>query len=239
MRAAEKVVLSWSGGKDSALALHVLRQDPRVEVVGLLTTISKDYRRISHHGVRDELLDEQSRSVDLPLQRIWLPSGPSDSCTNVLYESLMEVAMQEIHDRGVRLVAHGDIFLQDLRDYREKNLERGGLRGLFPLWERDTTELIREFVALGFRAYLTCIDGQRLPRRFAGCPIDEAFAASLPAEVDPCGENGEFHSFVWDGPIFRWPVDVVVGEVVKRDTRYFADLMKRSGSESKIEEAVQ
>ena len=239
MRAAEKVILSWSGGKDSALALHVLQQDPRLEVVGLLTTVSQDYQRISHHGVRDELLDEQSRSIDLPVQRVWLPSGPSHECTNALYESLMEVAMKEIHDRGVRLIAHGDIFLQDLRQYREKNLQRGGLGGLFPLWGRDTQELIREFVALGFRAYVACVDGRCLPRSFAGCPIDDAFAESLPAEVDPCGENGEYHSFVWDGPMFRWPIDVIVGEVVERDTRYFADLMTRPGSETEVQEAVQ
>jgi uncharacterized protein (TIGR00290 family) len=220
----EKVVLSWSGGKDSAMALHALLADDRYEVVGLLTSIAEEYKRISHHGVREELLELQAESIGLPLDRIYLPSDLDDSCSNERYEALMRDTLQRYCDAGVMLVAHGDIFLEDLRAYREKNLAKLGMRGVFPLWKRDTSELIETFIASGFKAYLSCVE-EKLGESFAGRAIDATLIEDLPEGVDPCGEYGEFHSFVYDGPIFREPVDVVVDEVVRRDVRYFADLL--------------
>jgi uncharacterized protein (TIGR00290 family) len=221
---SEKLVLSWSGGKDSAMALHALLADDRYEVVGLLTSVAEEYKRISHHGVREELLELQAESMGLPLDRIYLPSDSDVACSNERYEALMRDTLQRYCDAGVMLVAHGDIFLEDLRAYREKNLARLGMRGVFPLWKRDTSELIEAFIGSGFKAYLSCVEA-KLGESFAGRAIDAKLIDDLPEGVDPCGEYGEFHSFVYDGPIFRKPIDVVVGEVVCRDVRYFADLL--------------
>lgn len=221
-RASESVVLSWSGGKDSAMALYELRRSAGYEVVSLLTTVAEEYHRVSHHGVRVELLEQQALAVGVPLHKVYLPAG---RCTNEHYEAVMKRTMLEFRDAGIRQVAFGDIFLADLRAYRERNLATVGMRGLFPIWHRPTTELIRSFVGMGFRAYLACVDGAKLTMDFAGRPIDADLIRDLPPDVDPCGENGEFHSFVYDGPIFRRPVPVTVGDVVQRDTRYFADLL--------------
>ena len=221
----ERVVFSWSGGKDSALALHEIRRSGRYEVVALLTTVAEQYKRISHHGVREELLDMQAEAVGLPLDKLYLPANAPLPCTNAQFEELMGRALAKYHAAGVLLVAHGDIFLQDLRDYRERNLAKVGMKGLFPLWRRDTTELLRTFIQSGFKAYLSCVDGQKLGEAFAGRAVDAALLGDLPAGVDPCGEYGEYHSFVYDGPIFQRPVPVRVGEVVLRDTRYYADLL--------------
>jgi uncharacterized protein (TIGR00290 family) len=214
------VVLSWSGGKDSAMALHALRQDSSVEVVSLLTTVASEYRRISHHGVRVELLERQAAAAELPLHIIELPT----SATNDLYEAAMERAMRHFLERGVRHVAFGDIFLEDLRRYRERNLAQVGMEALFPLWGTDTRALMERFLALGFQATLVCVDGQKLSRDFAGRALDASLLMDLPAGVDPCGENGEYHSFVHAGPIFEEPLSIQAGEVVTRDTRHFADL---------------
>jgi uncharacterized protein (TIGR00290 family) len=218
----ERVVLSWSGGKDSTMALYELRRSTRYEVVALLTTVAREFDRVSHHGVRVDLLEQQAAAVGVSLDKLYLPR---ERCTNEEYAALMERAMCEYREAGVWTVAFGDIFLEDLRTYRERNLARVGMRGVFPIWHRDTAELVRTFIGLGFRAYLTCVDGTKLGREFAGRAIDGALLRDLPVEVDPCGENGEFHSFVYDGPIFRRPVAVTVGEVVARDVRYFADLL--------------
>ncbi len=223
MQGKEKLVFSWSGGKDSALALHELRQSDRYEVVALLTTVAEQYRRVSHHGVREELLEMQAAAIGVPLDKLYLPA--SSPCTNAQFEELMARALARYRAAGVLLVAHGDLFLQDLRDYRERNLARTGMQGLFPLWRRDTTELFNTFIQLGFKAYLSCVDGQKLSEAFAGRAIDAGLLGDLPAGVDPCGEYGEYHSFVYDGPIFQRPVPVRVGEVVLRDTRYYADLL--------------
>jgi uncharacterized protein (TIGR00290 family) len=223
----EKVLLSWSGGKDSAMALEELRADPRYEVVGLLTSVAEEFKRISHHGVREELLELQAESIGLPLDKLYLPSSSSGPCSNVDYEKLMRAALQPYCDAGVMRVAHGDIFLEDLRAYRERNLAKLAMRGVFPLWKRDTAQLIRHFVASGFKAYLSCVEA-KLGASFAGRAIDADFVADLPEGIDPCGEHGEFHSFVYDGPIFRTPIDVAVGEVVCRDGRYYADLLPGS-----------
>jgi len=221
----EKVVLSWSGGKDSAMALEALLGDARYEVVGLLTSVAEEYRRISHHGVREELVDAQAESIGLPLDKLYLPSSDSGRpCTNADYEALMRSALQPYCDAGVMLVAHGDLFLEDLRAYREKNLARMEMHGIFPLWKRDTAQLIQTFIRSGYKAYLSCVEGV-LGESFAGRAIDADLVADLPAGIDPCGEYGEFHSFVYDGPIFRKPVEVSVGEIVCRDTRYYADLL--------------
>ena len=218
--AVEPVVLSWSGGKDSAMALYELRRRGDYEVVGLLTTVARQFQRVSHHGVRVELLREQAAAVGVPLHELHLP----DPCSNADYEALMERTMLDYGAQGVRTIAFGDLFLADLRAYRERNLARVGMRGLFPIWHRDTTELIRTFIGLGFEAHLVCVDGTKLDRAFAGRAIDATLLRDLPPGVDPCGENGEFHSFVHAGPIFRRPVDVEVGEIVARDGRHFADL---------------
>jgi uncharacterized protein (TIGR00290 family) len=206
------------------MALHALLGDDRYEVVGLLTSVAAEYKRISHHGVREELLELQAESIGLPLDRLYLPSDSGGSCTNERYEELMRDTLQRYCDAGVMLVAHGDIFLEDLRAYREKNLAKLGMRGVFPLWKRDTSELIETFIGSGFKAYLSCVEG-KLGESFAGRAIDATLIEDLPAGVDPCGEYGEFHSFVYDGPIFNKSIDVVVGEIVCRDTRYYADLL--------------
>ena len=226
---SENVVLSWSGGKDSAMALHALLADERYEVVGLLTSVAEEYKRISHHGVREELLELQAESIGLPLDRLYLPSNEGAPCSNERYEALMRDTLQRYCEAGVMLVAHGDIFLEDLRAYREKNLAKLGMRGVFPLWKRDTSELIEAFIGSGFKAYLSCVE-EKLGESFAGRAIDAKLIDDLPEGVDPCGEYGEFHSFVYDGPIFRKPVDIVVGEVVRRDIRYFADLLPAGSS---------
>lgn len=225
MTAREKIVLSWSGGKDSALALHELRKSRRYEIVSLLTTISREYDRISHHGVRTELLERQAAAVGVPLRKLYLPATDVGPCTNEEYEAAMKTVMMEYVDAGIRTVAFGDIFLEDLREYRESKLSIVGMKALFPIWKRNTSELVRTFIDLGFRAYLSCVDAQKLGKSFAGRAVDQSLVRDLPHGVDPCGENGEYHSYVYDGPIFGQPVYVQVGEIVPRDTRYFADLV--------------
>jgi uncharacterized protein (TIGR00290 family) len=215
-------LLAWSGGKDSALALYELQRGGCYEVVALLTTVSQEFQRVSHHGVRVELMDRQADAVGIPLCKLFLPR---DRCTNEEYEALMRITLLEYKDAGVSSVAFGDIYLADLRAYRESNLAKVGMRGVFPLWQRDTAELLGSFIGLGFKARLVCVDAAKLGAGFAGRAIDQRLVDDLPADVDPCGENGEYHSFVHDGPIFRNPVHVQVGEIVQRDVRFFADLL--------------
>jgi uncharacterized protein (TIGR00290 family) len=218
----EKVVLAWSGGKDSAMALYALLRSGRYDVVSLLTTICEQYGRISHHGVRVELLKQQAAALGISLHELYLPQI---NCSMEDYEAAMEKVMLEYKEKGILTVAFGDIFLQDLREYRERNLAKIGMTAIFPIWHRDTIEIVRTFLDLGFRAYLTCVDGEKLGRAFAGRPVDAELIRDLPDGVDPCGENGEFHSYVYDGPIFRRPVNLCIGEIVLRDVRYFADLV--------------
>ncbi len=202
MTSPEPILFCWSGGKDSAMALHTLLQQKHFEVVALLTTVTEGYDRIAMHGVRRELLERQARSVGLPLQEVRIPP----QCVNPVYESRMEEALHLFYDQGVRTVAFGDIFLEDLRAYREKNLARIGMAALFPLWQRDRRELIRFFHQQRFRAVAACIDTKVLDPSFAGRELDESFFRDLPPQADPCGENGEFHTFVFDGPIFQSPI---------------------------------
>jgi len=218
------VVMSWSGGKDSALALHELRRDPRYEVVALLTSVSEEFRRVSHHGVREELLEAQAQAIGLPLTKIYLPSGHSTPCTNEVYEQIMGRVMEDFRSQGVDTVGFGDLFLEDLRAWRENHLARAGMTGVFPIWKRDTRELSRQIVAMGFKAILSCVEGKVGPG-FVGRSYDDRLLEDLPAGIDPCGEYGEFHSFVYDGPCFRRSVAVKVGETVVRDGRYYADLL--------------
>ena len=216
-----QVVFSWSGGKDSALAMYALQRAGEVEIMALLTTVSRTYDRISHHGVRRELLESQARALGYPLDIVYL----SECCTNDEYEAKMRERMMHYRSRGVARVAFGDIFLEDLRAYREGRLQQVHMEAIFPIWGCDTATLLEQFVNDGFRGYVCCIDGTKLDASFAGRAIDASLATALPKDVDPCGENGEYHSFVWDGPIFEQPVPVRVGEIVRRDSRYFADLV--------------
>jgi len=218
------ILFSWSGGKDSALALHALLQHPdEWEVVALLTSVSDEYQRVSHHGVREELLERQAEAIGLPLDKLRLPfkAGP---CINADYEALVGAKLADYVARGVRHVGHGDIFLADLRAYREQNLAKLGMTGVFPIWQRDTRELVESFVSLGFRALLCCVEGAKLDASFVGRELDLDLLADLPSGIDPCGENGEYHSFVYDGPIFQGPVALQTGITVTRDNRHYIDL---------------
>lgn len=222
MRDLLPVILSWSGGKDSALALHQLRQQGEYEVRGLLTSVNDHYGRISMHGVREQLLDEQADAIGLPLYKVRLPERPS----NVEYEQQMASALESLKAQGIRHVAFGDLFLEDIRQYRLDNLRKAKMEAVFPLWQRNTTTLAREFIALGFKAVLCCVDGECLSADFAGRAYDNALLNDLPAEVDPCGENGEFHSFVHDGPVFDRAIRLRIGERVTREQRFhFCDLL--------------
>lgn len=223
--------MSWSGGKDSAMALHELLRACDYEVVSLLTTVSDEFRRISHHGVRESLLDAQANAIGIPLRKVCLPSNPAGGCTNEVYESIMKEVMLEFRRDGVRTVAFGDLFLQDLRDWREANLATVRMRGIFPVWNRATGEFARETIGLGYKARLSCVDS-RVGAAFAGREFDEELLRDLPIEVDPCGENGEFHTFVCAGPVFRYPVSVRVGEIIERDSRHFADLIHENGDQN-------
>ena len=224
----EPVLLCWSGGKDSAMALHALMQDPQVRVVALLTTVTEGYDRISMHGVRRELLQQQAQSIGLPVHEVFIPP----ECVNVTYEARMEAALRVHFENGVRKVAFGDIFLEDLRAYREKNLGRIGMTALFPIWKRDSRELIDSFHAHGFRSIAVCVNPKLLDRSFAGRELDRSFFADLPAEVNCCGENGEFHTFAFGGPIFKDVVRFHVGERVDRDSFVFCDLVPLKESQT-------
>jgi uncharacterized protein (TIGR00290 family) len=222
MISPEPILFCWSGGKDSAMALHTLLQRSDIRIVALLTTVTEGYERISMHGVRRELLDRQVQSIGLPLEEVRIPP----QCVNRIYEARMEEALRVHLENGVQTVAFGDIFLEDLRAYREKNLARIGMTALFPIWKRDTRELIHSFHANRFRAIAVSVDSKVLDPSFAGRELDESFFRDLPPQADCCGENGEFHTFVFDGPIFRSPIHVRTGEIVNRDGFIFCDIVE-------------
>jgi len=217
----DALALSWSGGKDSALALWVLREELGTEPVALLTTITEDYDRISMHAVRSELLRAQARATGVELVEISIPAA----CVNTTYEERMEAALTAPPLDQVPTIAFGDLFLEDVRAYRETRLAGAGRSALFPLWRRDTTALAREFIAAGFEATLVSVDPNQLDPAFVGRRFDEALLAELPTGVDPCGENGEFHTFVHAGPVFEAPIAVELGEAVMRDGFAFQDLL--------------
>jgi uncharacterized protein (TIGR00290 family) len=216
-----KTLLSWSSGKDSAWALHVLRQQPEVEVVGLFCTINREYGRVFMHAVRTELLHRQARSLGLPIRLISVPSP----CTDAEYGEIMKGFVEQARQDGIACIAFGDLFLEDVRKYRESNLSGTGITPIFPLWDMPTEVLSREMVRAGLRAVITCVDPKQLPVEFAGQEYDLPFLERLPPSVDPCGENGEFHTFAYDGPMFNEPVSIVIGETVARDGFVFTDLL--------------
>ena len=217
----KRVALSWSSGKDSAWSLHLLKQDPQIEVIALLTTLNEEFDRVAMHAVRRELLEAQSRAAGLPLWSIPLPWP----CSNQEYESRMRAACDRALAEGVEAIAFGDLFLTDIRAYREKQLAGTGLEPIFPVWKIPTRQLANDMIAAGLRAKLTCVDPRVLDRRFAGRDFDSDLLADLPPSVDPCGENGEFHTFVYAGPMFQQPISVTPGEIVDRDGFVFADLV--------------
>jgi uncharacterized protein (TIGR00290 family) len=216
-----KALLSWSSGKDAAWALHVLRQAAEVEVVGLLTTTNAAFDRVAMHGVREILLEAQAAAAGLPLWKVPLPWP----CPNEAYEARMAEACARAVAEGVEVMAFGDLFLEDVRDYRIQKLAGTGLQPRFPIWNPDTATLARDMVAAGLKATLACVDPKALEASFAGRDFDAALLAELPPSVDPCGERGEFHTFAWDGPMFSRPVPIRRGEVVERDGFVFADLV--------------
>jgi uncharacterized protein (TIGR00290 family) len=215
-----RVALSWSSGKDSAWSLHLLRQDPQVEVVCLITTINQEFDRVAMHAVRRELLELQAASVGLPLRVVPLPWP----CSNEQYETRMRDLCGSLVRDGIEAIAFGDLYLADIRAYREKQLSGTGLEPLFPVWQLPTRDLAASMIQAGIRAKITCIDPKVLDRGFAGRDFDHSFLADLPPGVDPCGENGEFHSFVYDGPVFRARIPVETGKIVERDGFVFADV---------------
>jgi uncharacterized protein (TIGR00290 family) len=220
-----KAWMSWSSGKDSTLALHRVRTAGEVEVVALLTTVNAAFARVAMHGVRRALLDAQAAALSLPLHVVELPWP----CSNEVYEQLMGAAVAAATGSGIDAVVFGDLFLQDVRAYRERALAGTGLAPLFPLWEQPTDAVARELLELGVRAVVSCVDTAQAPPRLAGRWYDEAFLAELPAGLDPCGENGEFHTVVVDGPGFASPIPVTVGETVERDGFIFADVIPEPG----------
>ncbi len=216
------IAFAWSSGKDSALGLYELLTDDKYNVVTLLTTVTEGYDRVSMHGVRRELLRGQARSIGLPL----IESAISQSADNAEYEARMREQMEKLLERGITAMAFADLFLEDVRQYRLNNLAKVGMDAVFPLWKIPTPELARRFISLGFKTVITCVDTEQLDAGFTGREYDAGFLADLPAGVDPCGENGEFHSFAYDGPLFSEPIRFKRGELVLRDDRFcFCDLL--------------
>ena len=222
---AERVALSWSGGKDSALALWVLREELGIEPAALLTTVTEEFGRVSMHGVRRELVRAQAEAVGLPLVEIGIPAA----CPNEVYEQRMAAALASPPLAGAGTIAFADLYLEEIRAYREQRLRGAGREALFPLWGLDTGALARRFIAAGFEATLVCVDPSQIDPAFAGRAFDESLLAELPAGADPCGENGEFHTFVHAGPIFTAPIAVATGETVEREGFVFTDLLPGGG----------
>lgn len=224
-----KAIFNWSSGKDSALALYKILQDEKFEITTLLTSINKEFQRISMHGVHVSLLEKQAESLGFPLVKLQLPKEPSME----EYRDLMESTMNDFKQQGVTHSVFGDIFLEDLRKYREDQLAAVGMQGVFPLWKTDTKNLIEEFLNLGFKTIVTCVNETYLDKSFAGRIIDQKFIEDLPENVDPCGENGEFHTFTFDGPVFKNPIIFEVGEIVRKTY-----LKPKSGSDEENGEYV-
>jgi uncharacterized protein (TIGR00290 family) len=218
----DQVLIGWSGGKDSALALYELKHEGSFDIAAMLTTVTEGYDRISMHGVRRTLLLQQAEALGYPLEEITIPQN----CTNEIYEQRMQKTLEKYRRQGISAAAFGDLFLEDIRAYREERMSRIAMRCLFPLWGKPTADLARQFVDLGFRAIVACVDTRAIAAEFAGREYDEDFLSDLPAGADPCGENGEFHTFVYDGPIFSRPLQVQRGEKVLRENRFnYCDLL--------------
>ncbi len=216
------LVVSWSGGKDSTLALNEILNNTDYEVHTLITTVTEGYDRISIHGVRNELLEKQVQSIGLPLHKV---SIPKDS-KNEQYESALKKVLLKFKNEGINEIVFGDIFLEDVKKYRDELLDRLDMKGVYPIWKKDSKELARKFIELGFKAVTTCVDFQQIDKKFVGREYDSGFLNDLPGTADPCGENGEFHTFVYDGPLFNEKISFNKGEVVLRDNRfYYCDLI--------------
>jgi uncharacterized protein (TIGR00290 family) len=215
-----KVALSWSSGKDSTWALHLLRQRPDVQIAALITTFNAEADRVAMHAVRRALVEVQAERTGIPLWAVELPWP----CSNLEYEDRMRAVCQRGTAEGVTAVAFGDLFLQDVRDYRIRQLQESGLEPMFPLWQIPTGQLSRDMIATGMKAKITCVDPSKIAKSFAGCEYDVSLLNALPAGADPCGENGEFHTFVYDSPMFSQPIEVRVGEVMERHGFVFADV---------------
>jgi uncharacterized protein (TIGR00290 family) len=205
-------IMNWSGGKDSALALSAILDEGTPKINYLFTTLSNESRRISMHGVREELLDLQAGALGIPLEKVYLP----EIATMDEYEHSINRAMRKFSDEGISLAIFGDIFLEDLRTYREEQLKKSSYQAIFPLWKKNTGSLVKEFLARGFKTIVTCVNEKYLNRNFAGRILDQEFLNDLPPGVDPCGENGEFHTFVFDGPIFSHPIPCQAGEIIHK-----------------------
>jgi uncharacterized protein (TIGR00290 family) len=221
MREKINTLLSWSSGKDSAWALHVLQQRDDIELTGLFCTINRKFERAAMHAVRVELIKRQAASAGLPVQFIELPH----QCTDDVYKAIMKEFLGQAHEQGIECMAFGDLYLEDIRSYRENNLADTGIKPIFPVWGMETTALSKEMMDSGLRAVITCIDPKQLDPKFVGREYNQAFLEQLPDTADPCGENGEFHSFAFAGPMFKEPIDVRAGETVTRGGFVFADLL--------------
>ncbi|HJS01555.1 MAG TPA: diphthine--ammonia ligase [Flavobacterium sp.] len=208
----KKALFNWSSGKDSALALYKILQNPEYQIEYLLTSVNQQYQRISMHGVRVELLEEQAKSIGIPLEIMQIPEMP----TMEVYENVMQKTLEKIKSNGINHSVFGDIFLEDLRQYRENKLATMGFEGVFPIWKIPTKDLIQEFISLGFKTIVVCVNEKHLDKSFVGRIIDQKFIDDLSENVDVCGENGEFHTFCFDGPIFKNPIDFEIGEIVYR-----------------------
>jgi uncharacterized protein (TIGR00290 family) len=218
----EKILLSWSSGKDSALALYEIKNNTKYEISSLLTTLTIDYNRISMHGVRNELLERQACALGLSLEKIFIPKNIS----NDEYDLVIKKTLNKFRRMGISSVAFGDVHLIDIRKCREKNLEKIGMKGIFPLWKRNSLDLANRFIELGFKSIITCVDSKTFDPNFLGRDFDEKFLSEIPSSVDPIGENGEFHSFVYEGPIFKEKISFKVGKIVIKNKRfYYIDLL--------------
>ncbi len=220
MTAPVPTLVSWSSGKDSAWSLYLLQRDPEYRVTGLLTTLNTEFDRVAMHSTRREVLEAQAEAAGLPLHVVPLPWP----CSNEEYESAMRTACDAAIASGVKAIAFGDLFLEDIRRYREERLNGTGLTPLFPVWKLDTRALLREMIDAGVKTRIVCVDPKKMPREFAGRDLDEAFLGDLPEGIDPCGENGEFHTCVYDGPMFSQEIPIESGEIVERDDFVFADI---------------
>ena len=223
LRKNPKAIVSWSSGKDSAMALHRILNSNEFEILAILTTVSDTFQRVSMHGVREELLDQQANSLGIAVEKVRIPYP----CPNEVYEQKMSELLRNYKSKGVSHVVFGDLFLEDIRRYREEKLGQIGVTAVFPLWKENTDELAKTIIRVGFKAIVTCVDPKKLHPKFVGRYFDEMFLSEIPGNVDPCGENGEFHTFVFDGPIFRNRIEITVGDRVVRDGFQFVDLVPR------------
>ena len=218
-----KALMSWSSGKDSAWAFYKLQQNPKIDLAGLFCTVNKESGRVAMHGVRIELLQRQAKSIGLPLEIIEIPYP----CSNAEYENIMNRFVERAIDDNIEYFVFGDLFLEDIRKYREEKLHGSGIKPIFPLWGIPTDKLSREMINGGLRAVITCIDPKKTPKEFVGWEFDAEFLDSIPKTIDPCGENGEFHSFVFNGPMFKEQIEIHTGQIVQRDDFVFVDILPK------------